>query len=219
MESAVRYMSDKMNLYHGSVTKVSKLEFGFGNPYNDYGLGFYTTPSFEMAAEWSVPTPDENGFVNEYEVRLKDLSILHLDELPFEYWVSVLMQNRGGLFNREVNQDMVKFIKKYPMNLSSYDVVCGYRADDAYFSFVRDFCLNILSLENLQKAMYLGDLGIQYCLLSEKAFEKTTFIKSTDITAKVYHQKRIKRDDVARNRYLNMPNKRVGTLLLDIIGR
>ena len=212
-------MSDIITLYHGSEQKVSELQIGIGNPFNDYGLGFYTTPSFEMAAEWAVPSLNKDGFVNQYEIIIKDLSILYLDDQPFEYWVSVLLQNRGGRFNREVTRDINRFIQKYPFDLSTYDVICGHRADDAYFSFVRDFCLNILSIEKLKKAMYLGNLGQQYCLLSQKAFDATTFIDATKILAEHYYASRMLRDGIARDNYWNMPNKREGTLLLDIIGR
>ena len=212
-------MNNLTTLYHGSEATISELKFGAGNPYNDYGLGFYTTPTFSMAAEWAVPTAEKDGYVNEYELSLDGLSILYLDEQPFEYWVSILLQNRGGRFNREVSSDIKRFIQKYPFNISDYDVICGHRADDAYFSFIRDFCLNILSLENLKKAMYLGNLGQQYCLLSQKAFNATKFICAQKVLAADYHKNRVVRDDEARDNYWHMENKRTGTLLLDIIGR
>lgn len=209
-------ISDVIVLYHGSGQRVSELQLGIGNPFNDYGLGFYTSPSFKMAAEWAVPAPNKDGFVNQYELIVKDLSILYLDEQPFEHWVSVLLQNRGVRFNREVNRDINRFIQKYPFDLSTYDIICGHRADDAYFSFVRDFYLNILSIENLKKAMYLGNLR-QYCLLSQQAYDATNFIDTTRVLAKHYHASRIIRNDIAKDNYRNIPNKREGALIIDII--
>ena len=41
-------------LYHGSVNIIEKPLFGYGKPYNDYGLGFYCTDSLEMAKEWGL---------------------------------------------------------------------------------------------------------------------------------------------------------------------
>ena len=38
-------------LYHGSSNIIEKPLFGYGKPYNDYGLGFYCTDSLEMAME------------------------------------------------------------------------------------------------------------------------------------------------------------------------
>ena len=39
-------------LYHGSSDIIEKPVYGYGKPYNDYGLGFYCTDSLEMAKEW-----------------------------------------------------------------------------------------------------------------------------------------------------------------------
>ena len=36
-------MSEVLRLYHGSPIRVKRPLFGVGNPYNDYGLGFYCT--------------------------------------------------------------------------------------------------------------------------------------------------------------------------------
>ncbi|MDY3221374.1 MAG: DUF3990 domain-containing protein, partial [Collinsella sp.] len=47
-----------------------------------------------------------------------------------------------------------------------HDVIRGYRADDSYFSFARQFVSGMISLRQLQRIMCLGDLGIQYALMS-----------------------------------------------------
>lgn len=54
-------------------------------------------------------------------------------------------------------------------NYDPYDLIVGYRADDSYFSFANAFLNNTLSLEQLRKAMFLGKLGEQVVLKSEKA--------------------------------------------------
>lgn len=56
------------------------------------------------------------------------------------------------------------------IDISPYDVIRGYRADDSYFSFARQFVNGMISLRQLQRIMFLGDLGIQYALMSERAF-------------------------------------------------
>ena len=40
-------------LYHGSSKIIEKPLFGYGKPYNDYGLGFYCTEHVELAKEWA----------------------------------------------------------------------------------------------------------------------------------------------------------------------
>ena len=42
----------KVNIFHGSPSIIEKPVFGYGKPYNDYGLGFYCTYSLEMAKEF-----------------------------------------------------------------------------------------------------------------------------------------------------------------------
>ena len=58
------------------------------------------------------------------------------------------------------------------MDLEDYDLILGYRADDSYFSFARAFISNTISIAQLEKAMYLGELGTQYFIKSEKALDK-----------------------------------------------
>lgn len=60
--------------------------------------------------------------------------------------------------------------KNYLIDISEYDMIIGYRADDSYFSFVRSFLSNEISLKQLNYAMALGELGKQYVLKSQKHF-------------------------------------------------
>ena len=45
-----------------------------------------------------------------------------------------------------------------------------------YFSFARAFISNSISVAQLERAMYLGELGMQYFIKSEKAFSKLRMI-------------------------------------------
>ena len=64
-------------IYHGSVSIIEKPVFGFGKPYNDYGLGFYCTDSLDMAREWAS-AKDRDGYANQYTIDCSGLSILSL---------------------------------------------------------------------------------------------------------------------------------------------
>ena len=50
---------------------------------------------------------------------------------------------------------------------------------------------NSLSLESLNKALRLGNLGIQIVLISEKAFKCIKYISSNQIDSKIYNKKKI----------------------------
>ena len=42
------------------------------------------------------------------------------------------------------------------MDVSGFDVIVVYRADDSYFSFAQDFIMGTISLEKLSRAIRLG---------------------------------------------------------------
>ena len=69
-----------MILFHGSPNIITKPIFGYGNPNNDYGLGFYCSESIELAKEWACTT-EEGGFANQYEFDMTGLNVMttHLE--------------------------------------------------------------------------------------------------------------------------------------------
>ena len=83
----------------------------------------------------------------------------------------------------------------------SFDVIVGHRADDSYFTFARAFLRNDISLEQLTRALRLGDLGQQIVLKSPRAFEAIEFVEATVAPSAVYYPKRKERDEKARALY------------------
>ena len=61
-------------------------------------------------------------------------------------------------------------------DISKYDFLIGYRADDSYFSFAQDFVAGAISYRQLGEAMRLGKLGEQIVLMSKRAFERIKYI-------------------------------------------
>ena len=169
-----------MKFYYGSETILTKPVYGFGNPTNDYGLGFYLTKDKEIARLWASKS-SKGGYLIEYDVDLSDLKIRYLDTLREEdvlSWIALLVSHR---FSRELRASFEKRIQwlenTFPTDISSYDVIVGYRADDSYFDYSYDFIADHLSLELLEEAMHLGKLGMQTVLISEKAFSKIRYVK------------------------------------------
>ena len=162
-----------MKLFYGADRIVDTPVFGEGNPTNDYGLGFYLTPDKDIASLWASKNP-RGGYLIEYEVELSDLRLLRLDtkeDADVLRWISILTNHRFSRRDRENNKEALDWIQRhYPLDVSSYDMVVGYHADDAYFAYSLDFVRNELSLEKLKEAMTLGRLGLQYVLISPKAF-------------------------------------------------
>ncbi len=202
----VVYARCKMNLktlYHGSSEIVRQPIFGKGKPYNDYGQGFYCTESMELAKEWAC-TESTEGSVNEYEIDTDSLRILNLSgsEYTILHWLALLVNNRPIRTGTPVARKGVEFLAaNYLPDISEYDAMIGYRADDSYFSFARAFIGNEISLKQLGYAMKLGKLGEQFVLKSEKAFQLIRFISAEKVEHSKYYPLRKQRDDDARKAY------------------
>lgn len=195
-------------LYHGSAYIVKNPEYGKGKPYNDYGRGFYCTKHLELAKEWAVGEGID-GYVNEYEIDLSKLKILDLREKPYNilHWMAILLRNREFNVKSPVaTRGKQYLLDNYLIDTSIYDLVIGYRADDSYFSFARDFLNNTISVEQLSYAMKLGELKEQYVLISQKAFDMIHFVSFEIADSSEYYPKRLDRDLKARDAYLSQTN-------------
>lgn len=193
----------KIALFHGSPIIVEKPLFGFGKVYNDYGQGFYCTEHIELAKEWAC-TDKSDGYVNEYEIDLSGLRILNLSSLEYNIlnWLAILMKNRLVNLSSPLSERAKQYLlDNFLPNYEEYDVIVGYRADDAYFLFARAFISNQISLNQLKKAMRLGNLGEQYCLKSKRAFSQINFIKATQVDSEKYYSLKKQRDTNAREEY------------------
>lgn len=209
-----------MILYHGSNIIVNKPLFGYGKPYNDYGQGFYCTEDEELAKEWACNSPT-GGFVSVYSLDTKGLNILRLNDRNILEWLAILIKNRQIRYSSPVEKQIADcIIEKFFLDYSSFDVITGYRADDSYFSFVRAFLSNTISLEQLSDAMKLGNLGMQVFIQSQKAFDNLSFLESEPVFND-YYVKRVERNNKAREDYYRLLEKTVTsqTFARDIIKR
>ena len=193
-------MEKQVIIYHGSTQIIEKPIFGAGNPMNDYGLGFYCTESNELAKEWAC-TEKENGFSNQYELNTKDLSILNLNNGKYHIlnWLAVLLENRQFRIREDIALQAKEYIlKHFSVDYKSYDVVCGYRADDSYFAYANSFINNTLSIKQLEKAMIYGNLGEQIVLRTTSAFEHLHFMNAETVDKEIYYPQKLTRDIKAR---------------------
>lgn len=193
----------KLILYHGSSVIVEHPAFGKGKAYNDYGMGFYCTEHIELAKEWAC-SENIDGYANQYEVDMSDLSVLNLssDEFTILNWLAILMLHRKARLSTPLAKRGKEYlIQNFLPEFENHDIIVGYRADDSYFSFARSFVSNEISLRQLGYAMKLGRLGEQFVLKSSKAFDAIKFIDYEIADNTVYYAKRKARDDEARAAY------------------
>ena len=197
-------------LYHGSSGIIEKPLFGYGKPYNDYGLGFYCTDSLEMAKEWGVGK-EQDGYANCYELDCNGLRILNLNvsEYCILHWLAVLLQNREFDVPSALALEAKEYLlKTFAIDYESYDAIIGYRADDSYFSFAQDFINGTISYRQLNNAMHLGNLGQQFVLKSQAAFERIRFTGSEIAKSSEWYAKKMMRDKTARREYFSVERNR-----------
>lgn len=197
-------------LYHGSIDIIEKPLFGKGNIFNDYGLGFYCTTIKSLAEEWAGKA-GRNSYVNVYFLRDDNLKILDLTKPPYDnvlYWVALLLNNRELNENIRTNYPKeLEYIKKhFLIDVSNYDVIIGYRADDSYFEFPLSFVRSEITLKSLEQVFLAGELGKQYVLKSKKAFEKIKFESFYPIKGKE-RDDYYKRVNNAKNYYKELLNQ------------
>lgn len=212
-------MSEVIKLYHGSEKIVQKPLYNYGKSDNDYGRGFYCTKDVELAKEWACQK-DKDGFVNSYSLDASELNILYLNSKKYSvlHWLSILVHNRevDDLENREA----VEFLKKnYSIDTSKFDLIVGYRADDSYFTFARDFINDAITIQSLTKAMRLGKLVLQVMVKSEEAFNRLQFLGYESVSKSLYYSKYKERDGNARSSYkeLRKQSKSSGLIITEII--
>ena len=188
-------------LFHGSDKVINHPLPGRGNPYNDYGPGFYCTQNRDLAMEWACKETSPGAFANHYALEPSfRLKIFHLTRQGHILnWLAVLLANRKFRISTPFAIQAKEYILEHFLpDLSPYDIIVGYRADDSYFSFADLFLHNGLSLDRLGEAMHLGRLGEQIVIISERAYEALTFVTAEPVDRSVYYPKRMARDRKAR---------------------
>lgn len=210
-------------IYHGSEFIIEKPEYKKGNIHNDYGLGFYCCSNKMLAKEWAAKR-NGHGYINRYSLRDDRLKILDLTKPPYDnvlYWIALLMHNR------ELSNDLIEnypkelryLEKEYLVDVSSFDVVIGYRADDSYFRFPESFVRSEITLESLNKIFQAGDLGKQYVLISEKAFKLVHFLdyqEAFENSREDYYKRKNNADKTFKD-LLNLDRYSKGTRLRDLV--
>lgn len=206
-----KYIFMIKKLFHGSSNIIEKPLFGYGKPYNDYGLGFYCTDSLEMAMEWGV-SKTQDGYANCYEIECEGLRILDLNAPKYciLHWLTMLLQNREFDIPSALALEAKEYLlANFAIDYETYDAIIGYRADDSYFSFAQDFINGTISYRQLNNAMYLGKLGQQFVLKSKTTFDRIQFIGSNAAKSEEWYAKKMLRDKSARREYFNVErNKR-----------
>lgn len=203
---------DRIIIYHGSPIIIEKPIYHYdkSNIHNDYGLGFYCAFNLDMAKEWANRYI-KHGFANKFSFDGRGLNILDLtDKSKYSVlnWIAILLHNRelDESFKEDYEEELTFLDEVYYLkDIDKYDVIVGFRADDAYFKFPLMFIRNVLTYEKLETIYMNGNLGKQIAIMSEKAFSRLKFIKAIEAEEEYFDRYKKRKDD-ADNRYKELEN-------------
>lgn len=213
-------MKEFIDLYHGSSDIIRVPEFGKGRKHNDYGTGFYCTEDEDLAKEWACSSLG-GGFSNYYRLDTRDLNILDMNsgEYTILNWMAVLVTHRIFRPDTPLAGRARRYLEEnFYLNVEAYDVIKGYRADDAYYDFAQAFLNNGITVGQLSRAMTLGRLGEQIVLKSRRSFENLSFCGFSPADPDVYYPLRKARNDKAEEDFRRITEEDAdGLYMIDII--
>ena len=183
--------------------------YGFGDDKHDYGRGFYLTENISLAKEWAVCKPNSsNGWVHKYELDTQNLRIFDFENYNTLSWLAELMKHRDASNTKRYKVLAERFIAKYGLDTSGYDIIKGWRADASYFYIAKEFVRDNVDVEILEELLSLGGLGIQYCLKSELAYSKLKETSDSPLIVDYneFNEKYNSRDIKAREDMRNLIN-------------
>ncbi len=213
----------KRMIYHGSEVIIKEIESFKGNVHNDYGMGFYCCSKLDIANEWAAKKTG-HGFVNVYEIRDDRLKILDLTKPPYDnvlYWITLLMNNRvlSSSLKENYPRELEYLKKNYLIDISEYDIIIGYRADDSYFHFPEAFVRSEITLESLNEIFKAGKLGKQYVIKSNRALKLLKFVNYIEVYEKAkedYYNRKKDADKLFSDTLINDRYKK-GMRLRDMV--
>lgn len=150
-----------MILYHGSNTKIEKIDLSKCRPYKDFGKGFYLTEIREQAEKMASRTAhiyEGEPIVTEFEFdesALSKLSVKQFDR-PDEEWALFVLANRS---------------KEHEQPTHSYDIVIGPVADDDIAQLFRNFNDGFINLTMLVEGLKYKKVSSQYFFHTEVAIK------------------------------------------------
>ena len=150
-----------MILYHGSNTKIEKIDLSKCRPYKDFGKGFYLTEIREQAEKMASRTAhiyEGEPIVTEFEFDESALSQLFVKQFdgPNEEWALFVLANRS---------------KEHEQPTHSYDIVIGPVADDDIAQLFRNFNDGFINLTMLVEGLKYKKVSSQYFFHTEDAIK------------------------------------------------
>ena len=160
-----------MILYHGSTDLVDKPEIRVSEVFLDFGVGFYTTTSYEQAERWAkIKMRRNNADVSyvaiyefDFEKAQKELNVKQFENAD-EEWLNFVVNNRNGKSSND-----------------NADMHIGPVADDNVYQSIRLFETGAYDAEYTVKRLKTEVLHDQWTFHTDKILDYLTFIEAKEV--------------------------------------
>ena len=191
---------DLIKIYHGTLTPFNEIDVTQGQPYKDFGRGFYCAREYEQAKglvenrkkgrvrafiEGLVPNP-ANLSVDEYSAAIS----LYVYTYTYDQRIVQELQDSKFLSTKIFKGvdiewfDFIVFNRETEPTVHNYDIVIGPTADDDTTLVIRRYLAGKLgdlgtekSKEKAIKALRAEKLGIQLYFKSDSAIKVLSRVK------------------------------------------
>lgn len=160
-----------MIIYHGSTVPVERPKIRTGETFLDFGVGFYTTTSYNQAERWAkIKMRRENkdtGYVALYEFdydTAKENTLIHRFDSADMDWLMFVVSNRRGL----------PFSEPADMHI-------GPVADDNVYQSIRFFETGVYDAEETVKRLKTEVLHDQWTFHTDKMLSYLHFVECRKI--------------------------------------
>ena len=136
-----------ITLYHGSISQFNEVDVNEGEPYKDFGRGFYTTRVYSHAKKLALRNKriaekdfkrNFNAYIYTFEFdlnKLKNFKVKEFKEADLE-WINFILANR-----------------KSKNRTHDYDVVIGPTADDDTLAVINAYFLKLYGEIGSERAL------------------------------------------------------------------
>lgn len=160
-----------MKVYHGSYTKIDKIDLALCKPNKDFGRGFYVTKFRKHAEAWAKTIGEKfgnQGFVSEFEFSENDFTnlickIKHFDAYC-EEWLDFIVINRD---------------KNSTKPAHDYDIVIGPVANDKIQNTLRFYLKGKITKEDFLKMLSHHEDTHQICFCTLNSLQTIDRIDDT----------------------------------------
>ena len=156
-----------MILYHSSYMEISQPDLKHSRAANDFGRGFYTTPTYEQAVKWCAKFRlfGKEAVISRYEFNVRafnELKVLSFEGYT-EEWLDLIQICRSG------------------QEPSNYDLVVGGVTNDDVFNTVELYFQKLIDKSEAVSRLRYEKPNLHICFRSERALKEYLRFEGSEV--------------------------------------